>query len=183
MDLLKVKNEKKRNNPKFIRNAYHKTKKVSEKKWRKPRGKDNKLGQRMQGKPIVHPGFGTPSELRGSDKHGKFLALVSTKEELKSLDPKKHAVIISRRLGFKKKKLLIEEIKKAKFSIHNIKNTDAYVKAKTEVLENRKKQKTEKAKTEEKEVKNKESIEDKLSEEEKKKLEKQEIDRLLTKKF
>ena len=81
------------------------------------------------------------------------------------------------------KEELLEELKKSKFSIHNIKDPDAYIKNKSDILESKRKLKNEKTKKEEKEVKKKESIEDKLTEEEKKKLEKQEIDRLLTKKF
>jgi large subunit ribosomal protein L32e len=181
-DLLKQKNLKKSKNPKFVQSSHHKKIKRLD-AWRHPRGRDNKTGLRMQGRPVVHPGYGTPAELRGSDRTGKFVVLVSNKEKLKELDPKKHTIIVSRRLGFLKKKALLEEIKKSKFSIHNIKNPDEYVKNKTEILDSRRKVKAEKTKKEEKEVKKKESIEDKLSEEEKKKLEKQEIDRLLTKKF
>jgi len=182
-ELLNIKNQKKSKNPKFIRSSYHKKMRVSEKKWRKPRGKDNKIGQRMQGRAIVHPGYGTPADLRGTNRKGKFVVLVSVIEELKTLDPKVHSIIISKRIGFKKRKALLEEIKKSKFDVENIKKPDEYVKAKETKLQEKKNKTESKTKKKETVVKQKESIEDKLSEEEKKKIEKQEIDRLLTKKF
>jgi large subunit ribosomal protein L32e len=182
-DLLKIKNEKRASNPKFIRNAYHKKMRISEKKWRKPRGKDNKLGQRMQGKAIVHPGYGTPASLRGTDKKGKFVVEIRNIGDLKEVDAKKHTAVISKKLGFKAKEKIIAELLKMKVAIHNIKNPEEYVLKRKTAMDENKKQKEVKAKDKKEDVKKKESIEDKLSDEEKKKLEKKEIDRLLTKKF
>jgi ribosomal protein L32E len=56
MELLKQKNEKKSKNPKFIRQDAYKRKRIAP-VWRKPRGKDNKIGQRMQAREIRNPGL------------------------------------------------------------------------------------------------------------------------------
>jgi large subunit ribosomal protein L32e len=183
--LLKFKNNKKAKNPRFIRQDNYKKKKLIQ-AWRKPRGWDSKQRKRMQGQAIVQPGYGSPKSLKGVHKSGLIIVAVKTLEEIKKINPKEQGIIIAGKLGLKRKLLLIKEAIKANIKLINIKNPEAYVKAKEEMLEKNKQKKEEKeSKVKEKETKKeeKESIEDKLSDEEKKKLEKKEIDRLLTKKF
>jgi large subunit ribosomal protein L32e len=183
-ELIKVKKEKKARNPKFIRQDIHKKKKLDP-IWRKPRGIDSKKRLMKNNRVIVKPGFGTPSILRGKDKEGLNLVKVDKISQLKELDPKKDAIVVSRKLGYNKKKDLIQELLKQNFVIHNLRDPKSYMDKRDNELKLRKEkaQKRKKVEEKKKEESKKESIEDKLSDEEKKKIEKKEIDRLLTKKF
>lgn len=183
--LLDFKNQKNAKNPKFVRQDNYKKSRLPS-SWRKPRGWDSKLRKRMQGQAVVDPGYGSPKELRGVHKSGLVPVVVKNLEELKKQSPKENIIIVSGRIGMKKRLLLLEAISAQKFKVLNIKNPDAYIKEKQDAMSKKKEtkvvKKEEKAKEEVKKEE-KESIEDKLSDEEKKKLEKKEIDRLLTKKF
>jgi len=178
MDLLKYKKEKKQKNPKFVRQDHHKKKRL-DKIWRKPRGGDSKKRLRKQNRVIVAPGYGTPRELRDKDPSGQTIIRVDSLKDLDKVNAK-HTVIVSSKLGFKKKVQILKELMKNKVKILNFPNPEDYIKNKQKQLQSRKKVKVKK---EEKPEQEKKSIEDKLSEEDKKKIEKQEIDRLLTKKF
>lgn len=183
--LLDFKTKKKAGNPKFRRQDDYKKKRLKASSWRKPRGWDSKLRKRMQAQPVVDAGYGSPKELRGMHKSGLWIIVIKTVEDLKSLDPKKHGIVVSGKLGDKKKLVLLKEAAKAKFRVLNIKDPESYVKAKESLIAKKKETKEVKEDKAKKEAKpsDSESIEDKLSEEDKKKLEKKEIDRLLTKKF
>ena len=181
-ELQKIKQKMKSNKPKFIRQDTHKKKKLA-KIWRKPRGIDSKKRLMKNNRVMVKPGYGTPDLLRGKDKSGKEIILICSVKEIERLDPKKHSVIVSKKLGQKNKIKIFEELLKNKISLHNISDVEKHLADKKSQFEAKKKEKQIKKKEPEKEVKSKESIEDKLDDEEKKKLEKKEIDRLLTKKF
>ncbi len=182
--LLDFKNKKKAKNPKFMRQDSYKKKKIT-KVWRKPRGWDSKQRKRMQRQAIVEPGYGSPASLRGIHKSGLEIVKVSTFDQLKEIDPKVQGIILSGKLGFKKKALFMNEAIKLKIRMLNIKKPEEYLKKKEDAKEELKRLKEKRSEKQKKvtEKEEKESIEDKLSDEEKKKLEKKEIDRLLTKKF
>jgi len=184
-NLLERKQNKKKRNPKFIRQDIHKKKRLA-KLWRKPRGCDSKKRLMKNNRLIVKPGYGTPAELREKDRNGKEIINVNLPSQLKEIDPKKQVVIVSGKIGLKKRLQILEEIVKMNIIIHNISNPEEFIKKKKADLLEKKKQKKkteqEKEKKSVKSKKKKESVEDKLSEEEKKKIEKKEIDKLLTKK-
>jgi ribosomal protein L32E len=166
---------------KFVRQDTHKKKRLS-KIWRKPRGVDSKKRLRMQNRVIVSPGYRTPKSHRNKI-NGQDICYVNSISQLEKLDPKKQSIVVSAKIGLKRKIPLLEKLIENKFKILNISDPQNYLKAKKSELEKKKEQQKEKEITKKKEVKKKkESIEDKLSEEEKKKLEKKEIDKLLTKK-
>jgi large subunit ribosomal protein L32e len=175
---------KKAKNPKFMRQDSYKKKRITL-SWRKPRGWDSKQRRRMQRQAIVEPGYGSPAVLRGVHRSGLEIAKISQLKALQAVNPKTHGIVLSGKIGFKTRLVLITEAKKLGIRILNIPKPDEYTKKKEEKRVNARKHKEEKAKKHKEEVKkvDKESIEDKLSDEEKKKLEKKEIDRLLTKKF
>ncbi|NTV22941.1 MAG: hypothetical protein HGA85_01010 [Nanoarchaeota archaeon] len=184
--LLKVKAEKKAKNPTFKRQDSYKKKRLPE-SWRRPRGWDSKLRKRMQRQIIVEPGYGTPAALRGMDKQGRMICVVSTMKDIDAMAPKTHSAIISGRVGFKKASLLIQELLKKKIQILNFKSPEEYLKSRQKKQEEAKQERDELAKKKEakkpaKQKEEKVSIDDKLTDEEKKKLEKKEIDKLLTRK-
>lgn len=80
MELLKVKIQKKKSNPKFTATRANEIKRVPV-KWRKPPGKQNKIRLCKAGrKGIVRVGYGTPAELRDSTKEGKKIIIVNSKD-------------------------------------------------------------------------------------------------------
>jgi len=181
--LLKHKQKTKLTKPKFIRQDIHKKKRLA-KVWRKPRGCDSKKRLRMQNRVIVSPGYGTPVEVKGLTNKGLKIIHISSITNVNKLSPDKHAVIVSGKLGFKKKKLIIQALMKNKIEILNIKNPQEYIKKKEDLMKSKKDKKLEKEKKSDKkkEVKeDKKSIEDTVSDDDKKKVEKKEIDKLLTK--
>ena len=184
--LLEFKNKKKAKNPKFLRQDSYKKKRLS-KVWRKSRGWDSKQRKRMQRQAIVEPGYGSPKSLRGVHKSGLLIVKVVSLSDVKKINPKTQGAVVSGKIGLKRKLTIIEELLKHKITIFNIKNAEAYLKSKKEDISKKKEKKEERSKEEEKKEtqkkEEKESIEEKVSDEEKKKLEKQEIDKLLTKKF
>lgn len=187
VDLLKVKKEKKSNNPKFIRQDIHKKKRLHS-VWRKARGCDSKKRLAKNNRIRVKPGYGTPNKIRDLDMNGREIVLINKIEDISSIDPKNQIVILSKKTGLKNKLIMIAELIKKKIEIYNLKDPEKYIEEQNSKRLAKKKVKKEvvsekKLKKQEKTTETKQSIEDKLSDEEKKKLEKKEIDKLLTKKF
>jgi large subunit ribosomal protein L32e len=179
-DLLKIKKEKKSN--KFIRQDTHKKKKL-DKIWRKPRGHHSKLRQQQNQRVMVKPGYGVPVELKGKTVEGMNIVLVSSLQQISTLDPKKDVCVVSGKVGLKKRLVLIDALLPTKVKIINFSDAEKYSKEKKELLASRKAEVKEEKKEKKSKATKKDSIEDKVDDEEKKKLEKKEIDRLLTKKF
>ncbi|MFH1212377.1 MAG: eL32 family ribosomal protein [Candidatus Woesearchaeota archaeon] len=182
--LLEVRNKLKQKKPDFIRQDGHKKKKLA-KVWRKPRGWQNKVRLCKKGYVRrVEIGFGSPREVKGLTRDGFIPVFVSTLNEIRALDKKTEAAVLSSRLGGRKKLALLEEIKKLEIRIVNLK-ADQKIESIKKELDERKKKKTEidkkeKEKTKEKTIEQK--VEAELSDEEKKKTEKGEKDKLLTRK-
>lgn len=180
--MLDIKKRKRTAKPKFIRQDIHKKKRLA-KTWRKPRGCDSKKRLRMQNRVIVSRGYGVPVKVKGMTRSGMKIIRVSSLGEIDSLKPDKHAAVVSAKIGFKKKKHILQSLIKNKITILNIKDPQEYVRKREDLMKSRKEKRLEKDKKEieKKEVKEKKSIEDSLDEKDKKKIEKKEIDKLLTK--
>lgn len=89
------------------------------KKWRRPRGKHNKLRLKRTGHPQMPSiGFGTPRTEEYLIK-GKKFQLIQSAQQLTNL-PKDTSVILSRRLGAKKKLEIIKQCEEKKITIINI---------------------------------------------------------------
>ncbi|MFH2019808.1 MAG: eL32 family ribosomal protein [archaeon] len=179
-NLLKITEDKKKNNPKFIRQDTHKKKRL-DKIWRKPRGLHSKLREQRSHRKIVKPGYGLPSEFKGKT-NGKTIVFISKANELSKVDTKKEVCIISGRIGMKSRLAILEQVVKLKINIINIADPEKYLEDKKKQFEERKKKEKAPKKAALQTAKP-ESIDEKIDEDEKKKLEKKEIDRLLTKKF
>ncbi len=182
--------KKKVKKPKFSRQDSHKKKRLGE-KWRKPKGLQSKMRLHKKGYNVsVKTGYGT-------DKKTKYLmkglqkVTVNNVDELRNIDEKKQGIIISKKVGKRKRIEIIKEAEKNKIKILNIKSPQDYVKQveerrtkDKEKKESKKKQKEEKKK--EKPKKETKSIEEKLekemTEEEIKEQAKREKDKVLTKK-
>ena len=110
--------KEKKKKPKFIRQDFHKNKRLKL-KWRRPRGKDSKLRKEKRGKgktPKI--GYKNPKEIRGLINGYKPIRIENPKE-LSKINPKTEAIIISKNVGRKKRNEIIREANKLKITILN----------------------------------------------------------------
>jgi large subunit ribosomal protein L32e len=192
--LLEKRKATKRKKPSFMRKDIYKKARIG-KSWRKPRGLDNKqrLCKRGPAKKISN-GYRAPKEVRGFHKSGLMPIIISNISQLNSLT-KEQGAILSARIGDRKRQMLIIEAKKKNIALLNLDADETLEKIQKEMKqrqESRKKsletEQEKKKATEEKakeaEAKAKEEAKkekEQLSDDEKKKLEKEEKDKLLTK--
>jgi len=108
-------------------------------RWKKPRGKQNKLRRQMKNKgSMVKIGFGSTSAIKGMNSNLKKLVLVNNKIDVSKLTTNDAAIIASR-LGMKKKLELMKLIEKRGISLHNFKDVSGKIKAVEGNLSERKK--------------------------------------------
>lgn len=118
--LLEEKKRIKSRKPVFLRSDGHKKAKVP-KKWRTPRGIQNKMRREKRGfRRVVKYGWGSPASVRGMDSAGLMLVRVSTLAEMRALDPKKNCAIIAGSVGLKRTIALLAEAKSKGVKVMNI---------------------------------------------------------------
>ena len=190
-DLLKLRKQVKRRKPAYTRHKSVQRKEVPS-RWRKPRGKANKLrlGRRGHSK-RVQIGYCSPGAVRGLNRLGLKEIIIENIVQLDNIKKESECIVISSRIGLKKKMEIIKKALAADIMIINWKDAKEYLKACEEKLKKEKDKKKEvkskreeKKKTREKKAKEKkeEGLAEKVqSEEDKKEKEKQEKDKLLTK--
>ncbi|UCD20871.1 MAG: 50S ribosomal protein L32e [archaeon] len=128
--LLKQRRKVKKRKPKFLRKDSKKISKIGKKrkkkqKWRRPRGRDNKIREKQGGysrQPSI--GWGSPKKIKGFIGE-TLIKKVSSIEELKRI--KDGEKIILAKLGKKKKIEIIKKALEKKIKILNIK-TEKYIK-------------------------------------------------------
>lgn len=104
---------------KFRRVEYFRYKKLGE-GWRRPRGKHSKVRKYLGGKlsrPLV--GYKKKPSDRGLHPSGYREVLVSNESELENLDKETQAVRISRTIGGRKRKVILEKAEKLKLKVLN----------------------------------------------------------------
>ena len=182
-DLLELRKQMKSKKPAFIRQDFHKKKKLG-KKWRRPTGLHAKMRTRPSGRPKhISIGYRGPKMVRGMHKSGLKQFIIRSINDLEGLDAKKDGLIISSSLGAKKRIVILKRAKELGLNILNIKSPDEYVKNVEDKINLRKKiKKEEKAKEAEKEIKKEDKKEEKVSKEHEKDIEKKEKDKILIKK-
>jgi large subunit ribosomal protein L32e len=187
--LLKVRADKKRKKPNFIREESKKIKKLRHMGWRKPRGWHNKMRLTKKGhRRCVRMGWGSPRAVKGLHKSGLEMIPISAISQIEKINPETQGIIIGAGVGTKKKMAMVELALKKKITIINIRDPVKFLEGKTADFKKKKEDKL--AKREEKTKKAKEaapkkSIEQKVdkeeTEEEKKAREKKELDKNLIK--
>ena len=192
--LLEVKRKIKSRKPNFKRHDSHKKIRVAA-SWRSPKGHQNKqrLNRRGYARGVA-TGYGSPKAVYGLTREGLTQNVISSVNELASLDPKKDGIIISRTLGNRKKVDVIKAATEKKFVVLNI-DVEKFSKAiEAELKEKESRQKSiakkredkEKAakkadkKSEKKDVKSEDA--EAASEDDKKLAEKKAHDKILTQK-
>ncbi len=192
--LLEKRKATKRKKPSFMRKDIYKKARIG-KSWRKPRGLDNKqrLCKRGPAKKISN-GYRAPKEVRGLHKSGLVPIVISNISQLNSLT-KEQGAILSAKIGDRKRQMLIIEAKKKNIVLLNLDADETLEKIQKEMKERQdarkksfeseqEKKKATEEKAKEAEAKAKEEAKkekEQLSDDEKKKLEKEEKDKLLTK--
>jgi len=165
-ELLEHRKKMKKKKPEFVRQEYHKRKKLP-KNWRRPRGFHSKLRLRRKGKPArVAIGYGTPKSVRHLTTEGLKKVIVSNLSELKNLG-KDEIAVLSRTVGNRKRLEILKEAQKASIKIHNVpKIKEAMDKIENKIKEKKQKKqaKKEKEKSKKKEKKKEEKPEEKKEE-------------------
>jgi len=118
--LLELRKKMKKKRPKFRRVESWRYKRVKD-SWRKARGIDSKTRKKTKsGVKSPNVGYRTPKEIRGIHPSGYEEVRVITKKDLDGLDPKRHAIKISSRVGARKRIPLIDYARNKGFKILNI---------------------------------------------------------------
>ena len=178
-----------KNKPKFTRHESHKKKGIKP-NWRAPKGLHNKVRLGIRGYRIKpDTGYRTAILKRGKTQDGKRLVLVTKTKDLEGLKTRDTVLILASNLGVKKRLDLLLAIKEKNFAVLQgdvdsiIKKINEDRARKKKESEDKKTTRSAKKKTEEKKKKEEKKVEETTdAEEEKKKAEKQEKDKILTKK-
>jgi large subunit ribosomal protein L32e len=189
---LEHRRQLKKRKPFFLRQDGHKRKKLAQ-NWRRPRGLQNKMRLNKRGyRRHVTVGWKSPVEVRGLSRDGLTMMVVHRVEELASLTPSQHIVIIGKTVGTKNRVVIINAALAQKLTILNVKDPAGYVAAvdarRTRVKEEEKKKQEKKEAASKKATAKKEApakdqgIEAIADEETKKEEDKKEKDRILTQK-
>lgn len=118
--LLKLRKKMKKKKPSFRRVESWRYKRVKD-SWRKARGIDSQTRKKTKsGVKSPNVGYRTPKHIRGLHPSGYEEIRVITKNDLEGLNPKKHALKISSRLGVRKKIPLIDYAQSRGFKILNL---------------------------------------------------------------
>ncbi|MFH8080652.1 MAG: 50S ribosomal protein L32e [Candidatus Aenigmatarchaeota archaeon] len=107
-----------RKKPEFKRHGTYVRRAI--KRWRRPRGRDNKMRRKEKSKgkrPSV--GFGAPKSLRGLHPSGFKEVLISNVEELKKVNKETEAVRICSKVGKKKKLEIVNKAKEIGIKVLN----------------------------------------------------------------
>lgn len=119
MEMLKIKLEKKRKKPDFIRQGGKNLKRLG-KKWRRPRGIHSKLRKHKKAKGFSpHPGYGSPVSFRYLHPSGFKEVLVYNVEDLERIDPSKQACRIASTVGKKKRIEIMKKTEELKIKVLN----------------------------------------------------------------
>ena len=154
MNLIELKNKLKKKKPRFLRQDGHKL--HLPQNWRRPRGMHNKMRLGKKGHGVkVDSGYRSPKEVRYMHFSNLNQVMITNMNEIKKVDPKIDGIILSKKIGLKKKILIVEECIKSNIRILNLKDPSKFVEESKKLKEKSKKEKTEKT---EKRNKSKEEI-------------------------
>ncbi len=107
--------------PAFVRQAAYRYFRIGrDGAWRRPRGLQSKqrrhYGYRAK---IVRVGYRSPADIRGLTPAGFRPVIVRTREELDALEPKRHAAVIARTVGTRRRLVLEEEARRLGIHVLN----------------------------------------------------------------
>ncbi|MDO8660621.1 MAG: 50S ribosomal protein L32e [Candidatus Woesearchaeota archaeon] len=127
--LLALRKKQKSKKPHFLREDSHKIMALPT-GWRKPNGLHSKMRHNYRGQPaMVEPGWGSPRLVKGLWSNGLAPIIVHNATEIEKLNPSTQGVVIAADVGMKKRLVLIAKAQEKKISILNIKKVQEYIKA------------------------------------------------------
>lgn len=131
--LLNVRKQIKSRKPTYKRVQAHQFAKLrNDEKWRFPKGMGNKVRRNRRGKPSIPTvGFGSPKVVRGLNRAGFAEVVVFNVADVAKVNPKEDAIVIAKSVGGKKTIAILEEAKKLKLNVSNVKDLDVKIKALT----------------------------------------------------
>ncbi len=119
MSLASLKKQLNEKRPSFLRQDYHKKKRLAL-VWRRPKGVDSKLRKNLKGHGfIVQAGYRSPVELRGLLGSGLMSVVVHNPEMLQNLDNTKHIIIMGGTMGLRSRIELAKIAESKGFKIAN----------------------------------------------------------------
>jgi len=128
-DLLTLRKKISKRRPAFRQQDSHRRGRLHPDKWRSPKGLHSTIRKNIWGKPsLVKAGFRGPLAVRGMDSKGMQPVTLYNVKVLETLDPKTQSIIIGN-VGNRKRIELLDACKSKKFSVINVKDTDATIKA------------------------------------------------------
>ncbi|MFH1439903.1 MAG: 50S ribosomal protein L32e [Candidatus Woesearchaeota archaeon] len=126
--LLSLREHIKRRKPNFIRQDANRQKRVGT-RWRKPKGLQSKMRLHKKGnRKSVTKGYKSPAAVYGMLPNGLFPVVVNNQSQLKAVDPKLQAAVISSKVGLRKKIDLIKKAVELNIIIANLKDADKFIK-------------------------------------------------------
>lgn len=126
---LEVRKAVKARKPTYKRVQSHQFAKLSETKWRRPKGMGNKDRRNRKGHiGMLKIGYGSPKEVRGANRDGMFEVIVNSVKDLDLVDAKTQVGVLSQRLGNRKKIEVLNAAKEKKVTISNVKDVDSKIK-------------------------------------------------------
>lgn len=148
MKSLELRKKMKKKKPKFFRQDGHKKVKLK-KCWRAPKGRQSKMRLKKKGKrKQPSTGYSSPKKVRGLHPTGLKPILVYNIDDLNKIK-EGEGIILSGKIGNRKKLEIINKIQELKLSLLNIKPED-YIKKIQERLEKKKEKRKEKLSRKEK---------------------------------
>ncbi len=142
-DKLEQRNERKSKKPTFLRQDSNKY--SFNNNWRRPRGLHNKRRLNKKGhqkNPSI--GYGSPKEVKYLSKEGLNRVIVNNVAELEGVNKEKDIVIISSKVGLKKRLDIADKCISQGLKIENIKDPKKYIEDQKALFEEKKKQKKKK---------------------------------------
>ncbi len=117
--LLRIKAEKNRRRPKFLRSEWHRLKRIQT-SWRAPKGIDNKMRHKLKGKrKMPTTGYKNPKDVRGLHPSGFEVVRIFRIEDLETIDPETQIVQIARTVGSKKRIAIIDRAEELEIHVIN----------------------------------------------------------------
>jgi len=104
LDALKKRAEVDSRRPEFLRQEYHRRKRLQRARWRKPQGDHSKMRQHYGYRPnVVSIGFGTPKGARYLHPSGFKEVMVWNVKDLDKINPETEAARVAHQVGMKKR--------------------------------------------------------------------------------
>lgn len=104
LDALSKRSEVQGRRPEFLRQEWHKRKRLQGAKWRKPRGMHSKMRQHYRyRRNVVSIGYGSPKDARHLHPSGFKEVMVHNVKDLERINPETEAARVAHKVGMRKR--------------------------------------------------------------------------------